>query len=90
MLRITAVALAGLTLTPFAHIGVAGKSTGNSSDHGLHINPSHSVPGPSLWRRACQPGQYYVHGACQSCGQGYYCSGNGDRTACPAGTYNDR
>ncbi|CAE6380887.1 unnamed protein product [Rhizoctonia solani] len=91
MLRITAVALASLAFTSFAPIWVTGKTTGSGGDQVLPVNPppSGSIPGPSLWRRACQPGQYSIYGSCQSCGRGYYCSGNGESTACPAGTYND-
>ncbi|KAF8755664.1 Si dkey-21a6.5 [Rhizoctonia solani] len=92
MLRITAVALASLALASVMPICVTGKPSGGDGHPMLPVNPPHSgsIPGPSLWRRACQPGQYSVSGTCRSCGQGYYCSGNGDRNACPAGTYNDQ
>ncbi|KAG8690260.1 hypothetical protein FRC11_012854, partial [Ceratobasidium sp. 423] len=88
MLRITAVALASLALATIVPMGAAGRHDGNGTRHvGVPIDPPRtgSVPGPSLWRRACQPGQYSPHGTCQSCGKGYYCFGNGDRNAATSG-----
>ncbi|CAE6525318.1 unnamed protein product [Rhizoctonia solani] len=77
MLRITSVALASLALTCIVPMGVAGKSNKTKNSHIISIPVPHSdsAPGPSLWRRACQTGQYAV--------------GDGERRACPLGTYND-
>ncbi|KAH7345672.1 hypothetical protein B0J17DRAFT_702999 [Rhizoctonia solani] len=90
MLRITSVTLASLAL---AAIVPMGKPSAGGSSHAGSINlpRSGSVPGPLLWQNdPCQPGQYPVGEDCVACGQGHYCSGNGDRNACPIRTYSDK
>ncbi|GAB1522330.1 hypothetical protein RhiTH_005444 [Rhizoctonia solani] len=59
MLRITAVALASLALASVMPICVTGKPSGGDGHPMLPVNPPHSgsIPGPSLWRRACQPAE---------------------------------
>ncbi|KAF8595531.1 hypothetical protein BDV93DRAFT_548787 [Ceratobasidium sp. AG-I] len=96
MLRITAVALACLSLAVIQPMGVAGRLQGNTvggviARERSNYGASHGAARLSRRATSCQSGQYLNGSTCTNCNPGYYCTGGtAGQTACPAGTYNNQ